>query len=106
LIIIILKISQSPRGLLIYIPSKKIASACTIESETPSKRRFHGAGGYFEMSLSKRENFGGDIMKCPNCQFENREDAKFRKECGPNLELACSGCGTAYEIGSKFCDEF
>jgi len=44
-------------------------------------------------------------MKCPECQFENREDAKFCKECGNNLELACSGCGTVYEIGSKFCDE-
>ena len=44
-------------------------------------------------------------MKCPKCQFENREGAKFCKECGNNLELACSGCGTVYEIGSKFCDE-
>jgi RNA polymerase subunit RPABC4/transcription elongation factor Spt4 len=44
-------------------------------------------------------------MQCPECQFENREDAKFCKECGNNLELACSGCGTVYEIGSKFCDE-
>jgi hypothetical protein len=44
-------------------------------------------------------------MKCPECQFENREDAKFCKECGTNLELACSDCGTVYEMGSKFCDE-
>ena len=44
-------------------------------------------------------------MICPQCQFENREDAKFCKECGYNLELACSGCGTVYESGSKFCDE-
>jgi class 3 adenylate cyclase/tetratricopeptide (TPR) repeat protein len=44
-------------------------------------------------------------MKCPQCQFENRQDAKFCKECGNNLELACSGCGTVYEMGSKFCDE-
>jgi len=44
-------------------------------------------------------------MKCPQCQFENREDAKFCKECGNNLELACSGCGTVYEMDSKFCDE-
>ncbi len=47
----------------------------------------------------------GTIMQCPECQFENREDAKFCKECGNNLELACSGCGIVYEIGSKFCDE-
>lgn len=44
-------------------------------------------------------------MECPNCQFENRETAKFCKDCGTNLELACSGCGTVYESGSKFCDE-
>jgi class 3 adenylate cyclase/tetratricopeptide (TPR) repeat protein len=44
-------------------------------------------------------------MQCPKCQFKNRESAKFCKECGANLELACSGCGTVYEIGSKFCDE-
>ena len=44
-------------------------------------------------------------MKCLNCQFENRVSAKFCKECGTDLELACSGCGTVYQIGSKFCDE-
>ena len=44
-------------------------------------------------------------MICINCQFENRQDARFCKECGTNLELACDGCGTVYEMGSKFCDE-
>jgi class 3 adenylate cyclase/tetratricopeptide (TPR) repeat protein len=44
-------------------------------------------------------------MKCPKCQYENREVAKFCKECGVNLELACSECGTAHELGNKFCDE-
>jgi class 3 adenylate cyclase len=44
-------------------------------------------------------------MQCPKCQFENRESAKFCKECGTNLKLVCSGCGAVYEIGSKFCDE-
>ena len=37
--------------------------------------------------------------------MENRENAKFCKECGENLEFACSGCGTVYDLGSKFCDE-
>ena len=37
-------------------------------------------------------------MQCPKCQFENRESAKFCKECGTNLELACSSCGTVYDI--------
>ncbi|MGV7223155.1 MAG: AAA family ATPase [Nitrospinales bacterium] len=44
-------------------------------------------------------------MKCPKCQFENRDGAKFCKDCGANLEVACSECGTVYEFGSKFCDE-
>jgi class 3 adenylate cyclase/tetratricopeptide (TPR) repeat protein len=44
-------------------------------------------------------------MKCPKCQFENREGAKFCKECGKKLELTCPQCGTAYTPGTKFCDE-
>ena len=44
-------------------------------------------------------------MKCPICQFENREGAKFCKECGNKLEYICPQCGIAYAPGSKFCDE-
>jgi len=44
-------------------------------------------------------------MNCPKCQFENREGAKFCKECGNKLELACPSCGHPYQPGSKFCDE-
>jgi class 3 adenylate cyclase/tetratricopeptide (TPR) repeat protein len=44
-------------------------------------------------------------MKCPKCQFENREEAKFCKECGNKLELTCSSCGHTVHPGSKFCDE-
>ena len=44
-------------------------------------------------------------MNCPKCQYENRDGAKFCKDCGFNLEVACSECGTVYEFGSKFCDE-
>jgi hypothetical protein len=44
-------------------------------------------------------------MKCPKCQFENREGAKFCKECGVELELTCPKCGTKFTPGSKFCDE-
>jgi len=29
-------------------------------------------------------------MKCPECQFENRESEKFCKECGNKLELQCA----------------
>jgi class 3 adenylate cyclase len=44
-------------------------------------------------------------MQCPECQFENREGAKFCKECGEKLELACQKCGTRLSPYSKFCDE-
>jgi class 3 adenylate cyclase/tetratricopeptide (TPR) repeat protein len=44
-------------------------------------------------------------MKCPKCQFDNREGAKFCKECGVKLELTCPKCGTQYIPSSKFCDE-
>ena len=44
-------------------------------------------------------------MKCLKCQFENRKDAKFCKECGNELELSCPQCGNAYTRGTRFCDE-
>jgi class 3 adenylate cyclase len=44
-------------------------------------------------------------MKCPACQFDNREGAQFCKECGKKLELLCPSCGHPNQPGSKFCDE-
>ena len=44
-------------------------------------------------------------MKCPKCQFENREGAKFCKRCGSKLELSCPSCGCPYQPGDGFCDE-
>jgi predicted ATPase/class 3 adenylate cyclase len=44
-------------------------------------------------------------MKCPTCQFESREGAKFCSECGCRFEFACPNCGAANRFGSKFCDE-
>ena len=44
-------------------------------------------------------------MKCQKCQFENREEAKFCKECGTKLEATCRNCGSKNPSGSKFCDE-
>ncbi|MDH3878684.1 MAG: AAA family ATPase, partial [Desulfobacterales bacterium] len=45
------------------------------------------------------------MIKCPKCQFENREGAKFCKECGAKLELACPKCDAFITPDSKFCDE-
>jgi class 3 adenylate cyclase len=48
---------------------------------------------------------GGIKMKCPECQFNNREGAKFCSECGNRFELTCPECHTKVRIDSKFCDE-
>jgi len=44
-------------------------------------------------------------MKCPKCQFENPEGAKFCNGCGNRLEAACPECGKVNPLGSKFCNE-
>jgi len=43
-------------------------------------------------------------MKCPDCQFVNREGAKFCSECGHKFELSCPKCGNSIRASSKFCD--
>jgi class 3 adenylate cyclase/tetratricopeptide (TPR) repeat protein len=42
-------------------------------------------------------------MKCPRCQAQNDEDARFCEDCGAKLELACPGCGQPVTAGKKFC---
>jgi class 3 adenylate cyclase len=44
-------------------------------------------------------------VKCPKCQFDNKEEAKFCKKCGTKLELACPSCGHTYEEDSLFCEQ-
>ena len=44
-------------------------------------------------------------MQCPDCQFENREEAKFCNECGYRFHLTCPGCGQIDPPESKFCSE-
>ena len=44
-------------------------------------------------------------MKCPECQFENREGAKFCGKCGHKFELKCPGCGAKNQFDNNFCDE-
>ncbi len=43
-------------------------------------------------------------MKCRRCQAENREAARFCRECGATFAHVCSSCGANVEAGSKFCD--
>ena len=44
-------------------------------------------------------------MKCPQCQFDNREGSKFCSECGKKLERTCPACGNLNLLGAKFCDD-
>ena len=44
-------------------------------------------------------------MQCPECQFENRDEAKFCGECGHKFKITCPKCGTHNQAGNKFCDE-
>lgn len=54
-------------------------------------------------------------MQCPQCGFENRDDARFCKRCGHGLEAAtpskavpsppshCPACGAALKPAARFC---
>lgn len=44
-------------------------------------------------------------MECAACNFENREGAKFCKNCGAKLERVCPSCGHSCDPDSSFCDE-
>jgi len=43
-------------------------------------------------------------MKCPRCQADNRDGARFCRECGATFATVCASCGAKVEAGSKFCD--
>ena len=42
-------------------------------------------------------------MKCPKCQFENREDVNFCEKCGIKLEQVCPNCGAHIPLDREFC---
>ncbi len=44
-------------------------------------------------------------MKCPKCQFDNREGAKFCIKCGAKFEVKCLNCGNSLPSEALFCDE-
>jgi class 3 adenylate cyclase len=44
-------------------------------------------------------------MRCSKCGAENREGAKFCKECAAPILAKCPHCGATSQPGSKFCDE-
>jgi class 3 adenylate cyclase/ribosomal protein L40E len=44
-------------------------------------------------------------MRCPGCQAENPEHARFCLSCGQKLVEVCSNCGTQLPAGARFCLE-
>ena len=44
-------------------------------------------------------------MKCPKCQFDNREGAKYCNKCRNKLEVICPECGGSNPLGGNWCDE-
>jgi class 3 adenylate cyclase/tetratricopeptide (TPR) repeat protein len=44
-------------------------------------------------------------MQCPECQSDNRQEAKFCSECGHKFDLSCPECRNSVKAYSKFCDE-
>ena len=42
-------------------------------------------------------------MKCPRCEHDNPQAARFCEECAAPLARACSNCGTALSGTAKFC---
>jgi class 3 adenylate cyclase/tetratricopeptide (TPR) repeat protein len=43
-------------------------------------------------------------MRCPHCQHENREGARFCAACGSSLAAKCPVCGSQPPPGAAFCD--
>ena len=44
-------------------------------------------------------------MKCPQCQAENPEDAKYCIDCASPMELLCPNCGALTPAKGRFCKE-
>ncbi|MEJ2363610.1 MAG: adenylate/guanylate cyclase domain-containing protein [Deltaproteobacteria bacterium] len=44
-------------------------------------------------------------MKCPKCQADNKQEAKFCRKCGTKLLLVCTKCGAENSPGDSFCDQ-
>jgi class 3 adenylate cyclase/tetratricopeptide (TPR) repeat protein len=42
-------------------------------------------------------------MKCPHCQFVNREGRRFCARCGAPVAVVCLSCGFANEPSDEFC---
>lgn len=46
---------------------------------------------------------GGRIVRCPNCDTQNPERAKFCQECGTSIAPRCPACRSEISPDAKFC---
>src|SRR5215475_11780010 len=44
-------------------------------------------------------------MRCPSCNSQNPEDAKFCDACGTSMPRRCPACGATNRTTAKFCNE-
>ena len=44
-------------------------------------------------------------MKCPKCQHESTDKAKFCEECAAELPRTCASCGSRVSLTAKFCPQ-
>jgi class 3 adenylate cyclase/predicted ATPase len=45
------------------------------------------------------------IMRCPSCDADNLETARFCGACGTALPIKCNNCGQPNRAGSRFCNQ-
>jgi class 3 adenylate cyclase len=44
-------------------------------------------------------------VRCPGCERENPDEARFCLQCGAHLIISCPACGVALPLGARFCLE-
>jgi class 3 adenylate cyclase/tetratricopeptide (TPR) repeat protein len=65
-----------------------------------------GFSGCFLVSFgSKSGERASTVIDCPRCQTENRENARFCKECGQYLDANCPNCGFDLPSAARYCDQ-
>jgi len=42
-------------------------------------------------------------MKCPRCNADNPDSARYCEDCGARLELSCPNCSQPVSLGKRFC---
>jgi class 3 adenylate cyclase len=49
--------------------------------------------------------WGWSRVRCPGCERENPDEARFCLQCGAHLIISCPACGVALPLGARFCLE-